>query len=332
MVRFAIAGSGWRALFFIRAAKALPELLEVTAVQVRSEEKRRFIEGNYGVPAVMGMDDVLASKPDLVVSAVSKKDMFTVSKAYMEKGIPVLAETPGAFSVEELKEALAYEPKVGYEIAEQYFLRPRYSALCALARSGLIGEPTGLYCSLAHDYHGISLIRKILGKEEQPERIIREIVEDRVPGTFDRSHDKADGSVKSVPRTVALYRFPSGEYALFDFTFYQYHCPVRRPSFRLEGTRGEVRDNEVWYYKEDNELVSSHLDEVVELADRTDPDPLQRRVEVVRRVSCDGVTLFENEFPDAVLSEDEYAIALLLLGRAHYPALEAIQDALTSLG
>lgn len=34
-IRYAIIGSGWRALFYIRIAKALPEQFEVTGILVR---------------------------------------------------------------------------------------------------------------------------------------------------------------------------------------------------------------------------------------------------------------------------------------------------------
>ena len=38
-VRFAVVGSGWRSFFYIRIAKALPEIFELTALLCRSREK-----------------------------------------------------------------------------------------------------------------------------------------------------------------------------------------------------------------------------------------------------------------------------------------------------
>ena len=38
-VRYAVVGSGWRSLFYIRIAKALPETFELTALLCRTREK-----------------------------------------------------------------------------------------------------------------------------------------------------------------------------------------------------------------------------------------------------------------------------------------------------
>ena len=38
-IRFGLIGSGWRAEFYIRIAKALPEMFDLAAVMIRSKEK-----------------------------------------------------------------------------------------------------------------------------------------------------------------------------------------------------------------------------------------------------------------------------------------------------
>lgn len=38
-VKYAVIGSGWRAEFYIRIAKAVPEKFDLTAVLIRDEEK-----------------------------------------------------------------------------------------------------------------------------------------------------------------------------------------------------------------------------------------------------------------------------------------------------
>ena len=37
-IRFAVAGSGWRALFYVRAAKRLPDWFELTGVLCHTRE------------------------------------------------------------------------------------------------------------------------------------------------------------------------------------------------------------------------------------------------------------------------------------------------------
>ena len=38
-IRFGLIGSGWRAEFYIRIAKALPERFDLAAVMIRDQEK-----------------------------------------------------------------------------------------------------------------------------------------------------------------------------------------------------------------------------------------------------------------------------------------------------
>ena len=51
MIRFGIIGSGWRAMFYLRAAKALPEQFDLCMVLCRREEEARRIREQYDVPA-----------------------------------------------------------------------------------------------------------------------------------------------------------------------------------------------------------------------------------------------------------------------------------------
>ncbi|MEY8533080.1 hypothetical protein AALH30_06040 [Blautia pseudococcoides] len=46
---FGIVGAGWRAEFFLRAAKELPEFLKVSIVVERNPEKGKRLEEQWGV-------------------------------------------------------------------------------------------------------------------------------------------------------------------------------------------------------------------------------------------------------------------------------------------
>ena len=71
-LRFGIVGSGWRAQFFARAARALPERFAVTGVVTRSAERGAQVEREWGVPTVRTVADLLAApdRPELVVVSV----------------------------------------------------------------------------------------------------------------------------------------------------------------------------------------------------------------------------------------------------------------------
>lgn len=49
-IRFGIVGSGWRAEFFARLARALPERLAVAGVVTRSAERAAQVEAEWGCP------------------------------------------------------------------------------------------------------------------------------------------------------------------------------------------------------------------------------------------------------------------------------------------
>ena len=48
-------------------------------------------------------------------------------------------------------------------MAEQYHLHPLHAARIAIANSGKLGEISQVQISECHGYHGISLMRKLLG-------------------------------------------------------------------------------------------------------------------------------------------------------------------------
>ena len=70
--RFAVIGSGWRAQYYVRVAKALPDLFELCAIYCRSEEKAAEVRSGFGIPATTSEDECAARKPDFVVVAVNK--------------------------------------------------------------------------------------------------------------------------------------------------------------------------------------------------------------------------------------------------------------------
>ena len=51
-IRFGLIGSGWRAEFYIRIAKALPEMFDLAAVMIRSKEKGEAFSAKFGVKVV----------------------------------------------------------------------------------------------------------------------------------------------------------------------------------------------------------------------------------------------------------------------------------------
>lgn len=72
MIRFGVLGSGYRASLYFRIAKALPEQFEICMVLCHSEESACRVKEKFDFPVTCKDEDMINSKPDFVVSAVTK--------------------------------------------------------------------------------------------------------------------------------------------------------------------------------------------------------------------------------------------------------------------
>ena len=180
-IRFAVVGNGWRAMFFVRAAQNLPERFELTGVLCRSQEKAEAFARAHGVRAFWNMDDLLETKPDFVVSCLTKKAMPDATVQLLERGVHVLSETPLAVDLDTLEKVRSAQKTSGavLSMAEQYFLYPGHQARLEIMRRGLIGQVQNVWMSMMHDYHGISMLRAYLGEESGPVTIrARKVLKD----------------------------------------------------------------------------------------------------------------------------------------------------------
>ena len=88
-VKYAVIGSGWRAEFYIRIAKAVPEKFDLTAVLIRNEEKGRKFSEKFGVTVVNTVDTLMKDAPEFVVLAIKRGCVTDYLLELFEKGIPV---------------------------------------------------------------------------------------------------------------------------------------------------------------------------------------------------------------------------------------------------
>ena len=61
-IRFGLIGSGWRAEFYIRIAKALPERFELTKVLIRNKEKGERFSRLHDVEVVQTVEELEADR------------------------------------------------------------------------------------------------------------------------------------------------------------------------------------------------------------------------------------------------------------------------------
>ena len=305
MIRFAVIGSGWRSLFYVRIARALPDMFELTALLCRGQEKADRIQKEYGIHTTTSEDEVIVSKPDFVVSAVNKSSMSDVVRYWAAKGIPVLSETPAGLDIDTLK-AIRQDVENGarIQVAEQYFLYPSIKAVIDECKSGTIGEPVSLTISAMHDYHAASVIRRMLDTGLEDVTVTGKTFSMKVTDTRTRYEVLTEGRVVEKEEKHLVMEYADGKTAFYDFMSDQYRSPIRNRYINLRGTRGEIINDTVYYLDKDNLATCKKLD-------------------------------IKNPYGYAGLSEDEAAITGILLGMKEYvdkgkevyPMNEALYDA-----
>jgi hypothetical protein len=330
---FGLVGGAWRAEFYFRIAQALSERFRVAGCFARSEATREAIKRVWNIPVFDTMEGLLNERPEFVVTSVPRAVSGPLLVELAAQNMPVLAETPPASDLEELIrlwQNLAVNARV--QVAEQYAFQPLHAARLAFVRTGKLGEISQAQVSVAHGYHGISLIRKFLGIGFENAVIRAFAFKSPLIAGPDRKGPPSEETRIESPQTIAYLQF-GDKLAIFDFTADQYFSWVRSQRLLVRGERGEI-----------NNLEGSYLEDF-----RT---PVRFRFE--RRDAGQGGNLegyhhkgydaggedwYQNPFAPGRLSDEEIAIATCLesmrryleTGEPFYSLAEASQDYYLSL-
>lgn len=317
-IRYAVAGNGWRALFFVRAAQNLPEYFELTGVLCRTKEKAEAFASAHGVKAFWSLDALLETKPDFVVASVNKAGQAAMVMDLLERGMPVLSETPLAVDIPTLKRLWETQQRTGVhlEMAEQYFLYPSHQAKLNVVRSGVLGEVSSCFMSMMHDYHGISMMRAYLGAQDGPVEIRARKTVHPIAVTGSRTGHQPGDTLGEETRVFAQLTWPDGKLGLYDFSGTQYHSAIRSNHMRVLGTRGELFDDEVRYLREDDRPETAKLVMHCDMITGT-----------IRTIDFDGRCVYRNPFrTDVAMTQDDIAVSTVLMrmgealagGKTHY--------------
>ena len=336
--RFIIVGSGWRSLFYVRIAKAMPEVFEVAAMLCRSEEKAEKMSLENKIYATTSIEECKAMNPDFVVVAVNKSSIADVSKEWMRYGFTVLCETPAGLDLDSLY-GLWNTCREGGRllVAEQYIYDPMYQTEIKLAESGLLGERSFLHISLAHEYHGARLMRAYLGIENKvPFTVSAQTYRFPTTETRNRYENFNDGRIADKKRTIGAFQFADGKVAVYEFDSEQYRSPIRNNYVKLQGVRGEMKDNVFCWLDEKNEPQKTELAVAERKFTRESDNP-----NLKEDVQCMEIKRIQENAPEEILytapfgvcdlSGEDTAIALLMLQAAEYheeTAKQNVRDAL----
>lgn len=322
---FAVVGTGWRAEFFHRAARALPDVLRVTGVVTRSG--RDEVEG---VPAFATIAALLAAgRPDFVVVSVPREVAPHVIRELVAAGVPTVAETPPAPELDDLRALWADVGASGLvQVAEQYPRYPGHAARRAVVERGLIGRPTSVHVSSTHDYHAVALMRSLLGAPPGEATVHASRFDSPLVDPMGRDAWTDDDTEKTATTVLATIDFGGGS-GLYDFTSNQWHNQLRHRRILVRGSRGEIADDDVVWLADARTVIDARIER------RQQGYDLDLDGYATDHLALGGDVLWRNPFPGQRLSDEEIAIAELLVtagdwargdGPGPYALAEACHD------
>lgn len=336
--RFVIVGSGWRSLFYVRIAKALPEEFELCAMLCRTQEKAEAMRAAQGIFTTTSIQECRQMNPDFVVVAVNKASIAEVSKEWLGYGFTVLCETPAALDLEMLQELWKLHTQSGAKLvaAEQYTKYPVYQAMLQILEGDIIGEPYNTTVSLAHDYHGASLIRAFLRTGMQPFTVSGETFTYPTVETMSRYERFRDGRIAEKRRDRATFRFADGKAAFYDFNSEQYRSPIRNHYVNIQGCCGEMKDYTIYYLDQENAAQQESMQIAERRITTGENNPNLRTVTEITGITFGAKEVYTPPFGLCGLAQDETAVARIMAETADYargirqpsyPLKEALQDA-----
>jgi len=321
--RFGLIGTGWRSEYFARIAAALPEHVSIGAVTSARPESAKAFGRLWGLDVAPSVDDLLARDLDFVLVSVPRSVAPALIRDSVAAGKPVLTETPPANGLDDLRElygALGHDSPV--QVAEQYQFQPHHAARIDLVRSGLIGPVSSARVSAAHGYHGVSLIRFLLGIGFDEVTIRATTVPDQVLSGNGRDGWTPQLSMATPGRTLAQLDVAGADdggdggavaqAGLFDFDGEQYFSPIRSRHVSVSGENGEISDLDVSRWIGPGHPITERITRDVMGVDGDLDGSTLRRLTVGERV------VWSNEFGDVRLSDDELAGARALMRMAAF--------------
>lgn len=331
--RIVVIGYGWRADFYCRIAKILPERFEICARVLRTQERAAEVAEKENVFATCELERALELKPDYAVLCIPREQAKDYLIRLMEAGVPVLCETPPGKDTQELEELWQASQRLHgrVQVAEQYFLQPYYAAVQSVIDAGFLGEVNEVMLSAVHGYHAVSIYRKFLGLDCENcvirgQKLFSPVTVTNGRGGFDYS-----GSVTQADRDWAALCFENGKTAFLDFSGEQYFSPIRVRRWNIRGVRGEVNDDTVCFLNEGNQAVRQQL-ERLDIGINNNSEWSHRGIMFLDRI------VYENPFYPARMNDDETAVASCMekmmeyvqTGREFYPLRDGLQDAYLS--
>lgn len=340
--KIAVVGAGWRAEFYMRLARALPDRFDLVGVLARRREVRDAVARTFQVETFTSLDEMVEqTQPDYVVVSVPRKVAPSFIRHLNKAEVPTLAETPPAHhecGLRGLWKSLSRPDLV--QVAEQYPMMPTHCARAALVRRGVIGEPTSVHVSSTHDYHAVSLMRTYLGIGFEPVTVSTRVTKAPLINPRTRDGLTRASTPTSAETTLAVLSFGDEDKAgftrtgLYDFTDNQWHNQLRHRNIAVRGSLGEIQNDSVVHWDGPGRVLTSPIVRQMSGLD------LNLEGFDTQFFQFEGEVLWKNSYEGARLSDEDLAVVTMMeqMGRyvkgegpPPYPLAEALQDTAISL-
>jgi predicted dehydrogenase len=323
-------GGGWRAQFFVRIARDLPAQFPLVGIVLRQPEKRAQWQATSSVPVFATAEELCShARPGFVVTSVPRAVNLALLESLAGQNVAVLSETPLVADLDELPRVHALaENGARIQVAEQYLFQPLHAARLKLVRDGRLDEVHEADVSVAHGYHGVSLLRHYLGVGL---RLPRSLTARKITSTIVKGPDRAgapsERSIVKSERTIVHYDFGE-KFGIYDFCGDQYISWIRSNRLLVRGEQGEINQKTV-------RLLENHRTPIqFELVRRDTGQEGNHEGYSHRTIVGGSEILYENPFPAARWSDDEIPVATSLqkmgeyvaTGQSFYSVAEACQD------
>ena len=328
MSTFAVIGSGFRSTIYWEVAAGLDG---VDCVGVVTRRPRPLPVAAYDSVAAL-----LREHPvDFVVTSTPTSVTPGVIVDCVNRGLPVLAETPPAGSADEVAALWRAVGTAGLvQVAEQYHLMPLHAARLAAVRAGLVGSVGQVHVSSTQLYHAVSLLRRFLGIgiEGALVRASRFVVP--LVNPLNRGGWTDDLEPHDATTTLATLDFGNGRSGLYDFTDNQTRNLLRTRRLLVRGSHGELSNETVVRLRDATTITRSAFNR------RQTGHDLDQNGYATDHIALGDEVYWRNPWPAQRWTDDELAIAELLTrtaawvrseGPEPYPLVEACTDQLLAL-
>ncbi len=323
MITFALVGSGWRARMFREVARELGKI-RCGGVVVRTPR-------SFEVPTFTSLDACLREvRPDFVLVATPRSVTPGVIADAVDRGVPVLAETPPAADLDGLRRLWSRVGAAGLvQVAEQYLMMPSHAARAALVATGAIGSPTQVQVSSTQEYHAVSLIRGLLGAGRGAVSVRATRLTSPLVNPLDRGGWTDDQTTHPTTNTIATLDFGDGRSGVYDYTERQTRNQLRSRRLTVRGSEGELHDDQVVRMTGPRTLVRTPL---LRRQSGYDLDLVGYDTE---HITFGSEVLYRNPYVGRRWMDEEIAMATLLErttdwvrgeGPPPYPLAEGAQD------